>query len=314
MLRATSETKSRLRVSAAHVVTGLVERVERVGELDRAVLALAHEEVLELGADHELVADGAGAVELAAQDRARAVGPLLALDVHVAGEARDVRAPRQRRERARGRASRRGRGRAAAGRSSPAAKPGEARRRPPAGRRAGVAGTSFAFGLPCMSTNCANRNSTSLSSMYLRDVVARSSGGVNGLSLIGSGNAIPQTRDRAMWEVAHTQHPELCAATTWVFTSAVPTLGLHVRNRRPLLEVARRRATRSARTSARCCSSSATAGPTAPAWPSTATRAVRLQQGLAASAPTGYDWDGVQRRARRASSAPASRSCAAATR
>ena len=59
---------------------------------------LAHEEVLELGADLELVAERLGAVELAAEDRARAVRPLLALDVHVAGEARDARPERQRRE------------------------------------------------------------------------------------------------------------------------------------------------------------------------------------------------------------------------
>ena len=75
----------------AHVVTGLVEGVERVGELDRAVVLLAHEEVLELAADLELVAERLGAVELAAEDRARAVRPLLALDVHVAGEAGDAR-------------------------------------------------------------------------------------------------------------------------------------------------------------------------------------------------------------------------------
>ena len=84
----------------AHVVTGLVERVERVGELDRAVVGHAHEEVLELRAEHELVSERARPLELAAQDRARAVGPLLALDVHVACEARDVRLPRQRGERA----------------------------------------------------------------------------------------------------------------------------------------------------------------------------------------------------------------------
>ncbi len=84
----------------AHVVTGLVERVERVGELDRAVFAQAHEEVLELRAEHELVAEIARAVQLTAQDRARAVGPLVALDVHVTGEARHARLPRQRCERA----------------------------------------------------------------------------------------------------------------------------------------------------------------------------------------------------------------------
>ena len=43
---------------------------------------------------------GLRALELAAQDRARAVGPLLALHVHVAGQARHVRPPGQRRERA----------------------------------------------------------------------------------------------------------------------------------------------------------------------------------------------------------------------
>ena len=83
---------------AAHVVAGLVEAVERVGQLDPAVLGPAHEEVLELGADHELVAELARAVELAAQDRARAVGPLLALHVHVAGEPRHAGLPRQRGE------------------------------------------------------------------------------------------------------------------------------------------------------------------------------------------------------------------------
>jgi hypothetical protein len=83
---------------AAHVVAGLVEPVERVGQLDRAVLALAHEEVLELGADLELVAELGGALELPAQDRPRAVGPLLALDVDVAGEPCHTGLPRERRE------------------------------------------------------------------------------------------------------------------------------------------------------------------------------------------------------------------------
>src|SRR4029450_5425608 len=62
---------------AAHVVTGLLEGVERVGDLDGAVLALAHEEVLELGADAELVAEGLGAGELVAQGGGGAVGPTL---------------------------------------------------------------------------------------------------------------------------------------------------------------------------------------------------------------------------------------------
>ena len=84
---------------AAHVVTGLVERVERIGQLDRPVVAHANEEVLELGADHELVAQRARALQLPAQDRARVVGPLLALDVDVAGHARHLGPPRQRRER-----------------------------------------------------------------------------------------------------------------------------------------------------------------------------------------------------------------------
>ncbi len=79
----------------AHVVAGLVEVVERVGELDPAVLALAHEEVLQLAAHLERVAQLGGARELVAQDRARAERPRLALDCDVAGEARDLRLPRQ---------------------------------------------------------------------------------------------------------------------------------------------------------------------------------------------------------------------------
>ena len=47
-------------------------------------------------------------------------------------------------------------------------------RRPRSGARRGArAGTSLAFGLPCMSTNCAKRNSTSSSSIALADVVRR---------------------------------------------------------------------------------------------------------------------------------------------
>ena len=84
----------------AHVVAGLLEGVERIGQLDRAVLALAHEEVLELGADHELVAHRARALEHVAQDRPRTVGPRLAVHRHVARQAGDVRPPRQRGERA----------------------------------------------------------------------------------------------------------------------------------------------------------------------------------------------------------------------
>ena len=84
----------------AHVVTGLVEGVEPVGQLDRAVLVEPDEEVLELHAHHELVAELARPVELAAQDRARAVRPLLALHVDVTREAGDARFPGQRGERA----------------------------------------------------------------------------------------------------------------------------------------------------------------------------------------------------------------------
>ena len=69
---------------------------------------------------------------------------------------------------------------------SPAAKP--ANPAPSSSRPSRwVAGTSFAFGFPCMSTNCANRNSTSLSRMY-RSTSSRELGAVNGLSLIGPAN------------------------------------------------------------------------------------------------------------------------------
>ena len=98
MLRATWDDEVEVARQAAHVVTGLIEVVERVGQLDRAVVAPADEEVLELRAEHELVAERTGALELAPQDRARAVGPLLALHVHVAGEAGHLGPPRQRRE------------------------------------------------------------------------------------------------------------------------------------------------------------------------------------------------------------------------
>jgi hypothetical protein len=82
-------------------VTRLVEIVERIGELDRPVLLAADEEVLQLGADLELVAQRLGALELTAEDRARVVEPRLAVDVQVAGEAGDLGPPGQRREGAR---------------------------------------------------------------------------------------------------------------------------------------------------------------------------------------------------------------------
>ena len=85
----------------ADVVAGLLERVELVGDLDAAVLGLADEEVLELVADLELVARVLAALHLMPEDRARAVGVLLALDRDVRGEPADVRLPGQLRERAR---------------------------------------------------------------------------------------------------------------------------------------------------------------------------------------------------------------------
>src|SRR3954465_43814 len=61
---------------------------------------------------------------------------------------------------------------------SPAAKPANPA---PSVRRSSKcdAGTSFAFGLPCMSTNCANRNSMPFAGMYSR-ASSTDSGGVNG--------------------------------------------------------------------------------------------------------------------------------------
>ena len=64
-----------------------------------AVLAAADEEVLELEPELELVPELLRAGEDAAEDRARAVRPLLALDGDVAGEPREVRLPRHGRER-----------------------------------------------------------------------------------------------------------------------------------------------------------------------------------------------------------------------
>ena len=85
----------------AHVVTRKVERVELVGDFDRAVLTPADEEVLELGAHLQLEPELLSARQLVAQDRARTERPRLALDRHVAGEARHVRLPRQDRQRGR---------------------------------------------------------------------------------------------------------------------------------------------------------------------------------------------------------------------
>ena len=83
---------------AGHVVTGLLERVELVRDLDRAVGVQLHEEVLELDPDLELVALRRRLGEHVTQDRARAVRPRLALDGDVAREARQVRLPRHERE------------------------------------------------------------------------------------------------------------------------------------------------------------------------------------------------------------------------
>ena len=81
-----------------HVVTRLLERVELVRDLDRAVRVQLHEEVLELDPDLELVPLLRGLGEHVAQDRARAVRPRLALDRDVTGEPRQVRLPRHERE------------------------------------------------------------------------------------------------------------------------------------------------------------------------------------------------------------------------
>ncbi len=75
------------------VVAGLLEGVEGVGELDPAVVGLPHQEVLELTADLELESGLARAIDLAAQNRARAVGPRLTLDRGVAREPADLRPP-----------------------------------------------------------------------------------------------------------------------------------------------------------------------------------------------------------------------------
>ena len=82
---------------AGDVVAGLVERVVRVRDLDRPVVELLHEEVLELEAHLELEALLLRARHDPAEDRARAVRPRLALDRHVAREPREVGLPGDRR-------------------------------------------------------------------------------------------------------------------------------------------------------------------------------------------------------------------------
>ena len=83
---------------AGQVVAGLFERVELVGDLDRAVCIQLDEEVLELDPDLEHVTLRGGLGEHVPQDRARAVGPGIALDRDVAGKARQVGLPRHERE------------------------------------------------------------------------------------------------------------------------------------------------------------------------------------------------------------------------
>ena len=82
---------------AGHVVARLLERVVRVGDLDRAVVALPHEEVLELEPHPELEALLLRLRQHTPEDRPRAVRPLLALDGDVTGEAGEVRLPGDRR-------------------------------------------------------------------------------------------------------------------------------------------------------------------------------------------------------------------------
>ncbi len=81
-----------------HVVARLLERVLRIGKLDRAVLSLLDEEVLELDPHLQLEAALSSGGEDPPQDRPRAVGPLLALDGDVAGKAREIPLPGNRSE------------------------------------------------------------------------------------------------------------------------------------------------------------------------------------------------------------------------
>src|SRR5262249_15249529 len=78
---------------AGHVVARLVERVVTICDLDRSVLAARDEEVFELETDPELETLLSRTRHDPAEDRARAVRPLLALHSHVAGEPREVRLP-----------------------------------------------------------------------------------------------------------------------------------------------------------------------------------------------------------------------------
>ena len=82
----------------AHVVTRLVERVERVGEGDPTVLSATQQEVLELRPHLQLEPERLGPLERVAQDRSRTERPWLSLDRHVAGEAGDGGLPWQHRE------------------------------------------------------------------------------------------------------------------------------------------------------------------------------------------------------------------------
>ena len=85
----------------AHVVTRLLERVERIGELEAAVGGAPQQEVLELGADLELISLIGRPRQRPAQDRPRAVRPRLAFDGDVARQACHGRTPRQDRQRRR---------------------------------------------------------------------------------------------------------------------------------------------------------------------------------------------------------------------
>ncbi|MCX6371147.1 MAG: hypothetical protein NTZ58_07835 [Solirubrobacterales bacterium] len=75
----------------AHVVAGLLEIVERIGQLNAAVFGTAQQEVLKLGSDPQLVSKLRGAGDLVLENRARAERPRLTFDRHVASEAGDVR-------------------------------------------------------------------------------------------------------------------------------------------------------------------------------------------------------------------------------
>ena len=85
----------------AHVVAGLLERVERIGELQAAVGGAPQQEVLKLGADLELVPLFGCPSQRSPQDRARTVRPRFAFDGDVARQARHGRTPRQDRQRRR---------------------------------------------------------------------------------------------------------------------------------------------------------------------------------------------------------------------